>query len=503
MTRRDESIGFIQRVTALAERFEANARLFVLVVVAACAVEIVLGWNAFFKEVSVIRGRLREKGSSYAGVLSRAVLPALLAYDWDRMELLATQMLDDPDVRALRFYDSRGQLVFHRASKEGGETAGAASRERWDRNARRLVSDPDCGPRLAEEETEHDAIQSYNDFLARMTERFAGGEQEGKKGERVYYQDHLAPPEDGLAYALHPVRDKIGRVWGAVCIAFSLERVKADIHGALMSNLALTLFFVALVAVNQVMTRREKLQTKAMADEIAGAKAFFKEILPPPPQPVAGLRLDVASAQAPHLGGGFWAAAPRDEGLDLLLANGSTAGLAASYEAAMLEGLALRRMQAEEAPDGDAFLDGLADDAHRAGVKARLDACFCRIRRRGEGWILSWCAAGTAAPVLLRSSEELPEGTSLLARRGETLVPGRRDERARGDLELGSTDRVVLFDDGLHADPGARRFEGDALRRILVRDELRAEVLRDEVVAAYGDALPDDVLVLIVRCGEG
>lgn len=504
MTATKSEQSFFQRVAALAERFEFNARLFVLVVVAACAVEILLGWNAFFKEVSVIRGRLREKGCSYAGVLSRAVLPALLAYDWDRMELLAGQMLDDSDVVALRFYDTRGQLVFHRgrSSKDTLPSAPLPLQgftARWDRNARRIVSDPLVGLSLAREETRRDLIQSYNDLLADVKTRFGAASEPGKRSAAEgYYQDRLSPPEDGLAYALHPVRDKLGRVWGAVCIAFSLDRVHEEIHGSFMSNLAMTLFFVALVAVNQILTRREKLQTRAMADEIAEAKRFFQTLLPPPPPPTAGFALDASHLQASHMGGGFWAAAPRKEGLDLFVANGSTAGLAASYEAAMLEGLALRRM-GEEAPDeGRAFLEGLAEDAHKAGVSGSLDACYCQLRRGDGDAVIEWCCSGGASPILLREELPLPEAEDLLRRRGETLRPGRKGRQERGRMDLRSGDRILLFDDGLPDGAEERRFDGKALQQLIADGTITASTLTARVAASYDTELPDDVLALVI-----
>ena len=517
--RRDErSQLFYQRVMDLAERFEFNVQIFVAIVAIACLVEIILGWNAFLNDVSMIRGRLKRKAVSYLGVLSRATLNPVLAYDWDQMDLYSRQMFEDEDVVYIRFVDARGQVIFsslrpsfkERFKKRYDKEFSDVLNPVLSRDANLLMFSPTGLPKLMKEETRRTLINRFNEFVDSVKARFGLEEEKEKRvGALVHYQDSLKGDVDDFSFGIVAITDKRKRTWGSVIVGFNLDAVNDEINGSLYKNLAMTLFFVMLVAVNQYLTRREKLAAKAMADDIAQAKAFFAEIIPKELPQINGVSIAANHYQSPNLGGGFYSVVKHTEGhkecANLVLANAATTGLASSYAASMFEALTLRRLHEEPHLTPKEFVKGVRQDFQLAKIGGSIDMVVIRCERgkAEEDLAIDYVAAGMEPPIVVHEKKDLLEAKMLMRRGGFGISCQGELSVEVGHLKLTKGDRLIVFNDGLSGESELRRFEGEQLRKAIldVGEETAAEAvtaITEVACESYEEAPPDDLITLVM-----
>ncbi len=503
---------FYERVLALAERFEFNVQIFVAIVAIACLVEVILGWNAFLKEVTLIRGRLERKAVSYLGVLSRATLNPILSYDWDQMDLYSRQMFEDEDVVFIRFVDARGQVIFDSLRPEFGEKFrkryNKALKEKLSavlaRDVKQVMFSPEKLDELKALETKETLINRFNNFVSSIEKRF-GVEKKSEKQIKslIHYQDSLKGDVDDFSFGIVVISDKRKRTWGAVVLGFSLTAVNEEINASLMQNLAMTLFFVLLVAVNQYLTRREKLAAKAMADDIAKAKEFFSAIIPDELPQMEGMHVEAKHFQSPNLGGGFYSFVKSGDDASLVVANAATTGLASSYAASMFEALTLRRLHSQPELLPKDFVKGVRKDFELANVGGSIDMVVARFKKENDEIIVDYVAAGMEPPIVFHERNDLLASEQLLRRGGNGISQKSELTVEVGHLNLVKGDRLVFFNDGLSDDSDKRTFKAVNLRQAILNT---AEVETKEAVntistaasTAYEDMPPDDLITIVV-----
>lgn len=285
------------RQPGLASRLARSSRVFLLGLIVACGVEVLVDWNATLYEVNVLRDDLRQRGLSYVAILARAALPALRAGEGETLRRLSVGVVDDADVIFVRFADRRGQSRYEHLrpaygaefQRQRGQDLTAYYAAQLSRDTRGAISDPaGLAARMAHSR-HRDFVQAWNDAMARAAQLFSAPPPPLPPGGLVLlYQDRLrdhAGQHDGaVTYALGVVRgDEAGApAEGVVIIAFSTARTQSAILKKYLKGLGMVVFFVGLILVQNVLSRRDKLRLLALEERQAQAKHAILEALPGP-----------------------------------------------------------------------------------------------------------------------------------------------------------------------------------------------------------------------------
>lgn len=318
------------------DRLARSSRVFLLGLLVACGIEVLVDWNATLFEINVLRDRMRERGYNYVGILAKSAQKPLEARDQAAIATLTSGLFDDEDVMLVRFTTPEGAVVWERVDDEHeaafekarGQKVRAWYASQLVRDVDGIVHDPEGLRQRMSASRYRDFAQRWNDAIEAVTARFVGPKP-ARAGGVVLYQDRLRTPDkqrdDAMTWALATMRNDAGQAIGVVLVAFSMDRTNAAIRSKYLKGLGMVVFFVGLILVQNVLSRRDKLRLLDLETRYGAAKAALREAMPPPiveaPSPVGSsgaLRVAGAIDQAEGAVDGMaWHGATEDGGVSL------------------------------------------------------------------------------------------------------------------------------------------------------------------------------------------
>ena len=266
--------------------------MFLIGLIVACGIEVLIDWNATLFEINVLRDRMRERGFNYAGILAKSTIAPLGAGDSATLATLSSGLFDDDDIAFVRFTAPDGKIVYERVDSEyAAKFRTARATEFRDYYASQLARDVDgilndpVGLRQRMGASRYrDFAQRWNDLVDGVVVRFSGPKTP-HAGGNVLYQDRLRTPtkerDDAVTYAIAAVRDDAGKPIGAIVVAFSMERTNAAIRMKYIKGFGMVVFFVALILVQNVVSRRDKLRLLDLESRYAAAKKALRDAFAP------------------------------------------------------------------------------------------------------------------------------------------------------------------------------------------------------------------------------
>lgn len=289
----------------LSERLAHSSQFFLLGLIVACGIEVLVDWNQTLFEVNVLRDQIRQKGLNYAGILERAIVDPLVRRDYKLLDRLAAGVLDDEDAVFLRVVDSSGRVVYERIEPrfaadylQRGKGSFADHYAHFlDRDLRGILFDPDGFKQRLSASRYRDLPQIYNDLVGRVVAWFVTPSRLPPLRAQIVYQDRLRDEnrrrDDTTTWALLPLHSESSSGTtqvGALLIAFDMTRVNSAVRTKYLKGLGMIVFFVALILIQNITARRDKLRLLDVGRRYAAAKlaifdAIRKEPLMLPSEP--------------------------------------------------------------------------------------------------------------------------------------------------------------------------------------------------------------------------
>ena len=337
--------------------------MFLLGVIVACGIEVLVDWNSTLFEINVLRNGMRDRGFNYVGILGKSSGAALAARDDRSLATLTAGLFDDEDVVFVRFTTPDGAIVYERLEPSYEQRRNISFRafygEQIARDTDGVLHDPEALRRRMSASRYRDFAQRWSDTMERLKARFVGPKPL-HAGGNVVYQDRLRTPykerDDAVTYSLGALRDADGKPLGALVIAFSMDRTNAEIRAKYLKGLGMVVFFVGLILVQNIVSRRDKLRLLDLEARYGRAKealrnAFAEARVEGP------LRFAAAIDQAPGAVDGMaWDGAPVDDGVELALIDPDGDGI----DAAAVALHALRTIRARRGEARGTLLEELA-----------------------------------------------------------------------------------------------------------------------------------------------
>ena len=278
----------------LADRLAQSSHVFLLGLVIACGVEVLVDWNQTLFEVNVLRDQVRQKGLNYAGILEKAVVDPLLGGDRVTLDRLTSGLIDDEDAIYVRIVDHSGQVVydsldrtFEQAYLRRGKGAFRVHDGHWlDRDRHGVLFDPDGFKKRLASSRYRDVPQMYNDAMVRLLARFTTPTPLPPLRAQIVYQDRLRDEnhrrDDSVTWAIAPLTKESplgSRQVGAVLVAFDMTRINGAVRTKYLKGLGMIVFFVALIVVQNISGRRDKLRLLDVGRRYAAAKQAIHEAM--------------------------------------------------------------------------------------------------------------------------------------------------------------------------------------------------------------------------------
>jgi hypothetical protein len=484
---------FLER---LGERLGRSSRVFLVGLVVACGIEVAVDWNSTLFEINVLRSTLKQKGENYADLLRKAAEGPLLAYDWDELDRLSGGLFDDEDVVYVRFTDVAGNTLYDRIEpryakefeRRRGQPFRAWFRRPMDRDARGMLGDPLALRRKMESSRHRDFIQAFTDGEKQLFAWFSSSPPAGavEESPRTLYQDRLADEKGErdatLSYALGAITNDQGESYGVVLVAFRHDRLARATASKLLKGLAITLFFVSLILVQNFFSRRAKLRLLDLEAALKAAREAISGTLPARPK-LDGRDVGIAFTQADRVGGTVYDVRQDAAGVELLVAVPEGAGVDAAFASVVLRDL-YRRVVREPG--------AAVDDP--AELVARLLAAYddSPLGRPVELMLVRVSPAGEVRGVVagLRPPSIVEEGAPRAIAIGPALeVHAERLEGPLRPFAASAGDRpILIFDDGMPEDAPRRYAPSEALERMArfageKGHEKDAQAIADDAVA--------------------
>ena len=287
----------------LLDRMARSGQLFLLGLLVACGIEVIVDWNATLSEINVLRNNLRQRGLSYVAILSRAALYPLQSGDQAALAHLCTGLFDDPEVAYARVVDAHGNILYEHLREDFG-TAFTKGRghpfaryyaSQIERDQGGVLNDP-RGLRDRMAHSRHrDFVQRWNDMVAQLlhplTELQLQQAAQDARAPRLLYQDRLRMTDgehDAAAtYALGAIApesegEQAARAQGVVLVAFDMAKTNAAISRKLLKGCGIILFFVTLILIQNILSRRDKLRLLDAQARNALARQEMRRVMPAP-----------------------------------------------------------------------------------------------------------------------------------------------------------------------------------------------------------------------------
>ena len=397
----------------LADRLGKSSHVFLLVLLVLCSIEVLVDWNQALTEINVLRASLRDKATNYADLLRKAAERPLAGWDWDELDRLSTGLFEDRDLIYVRYSDALGNVVYDRVRPE---TARAFEKKRradfrahyrrvMDRDAGLMLTDPARLKERMEKSRHTDFVQKYTDARDRLVAWVTRASPPAKEpAPRALYQDRLADLDGkldrSLSWALGAVAGADGEPEGVVLVAFSNAGLNRATVSRLVKGAAVTLFFVVLIIVQNVMARRAKLRLYAIEAALSAARRAIREALPTPP---AGARtLTLALAQAENLGGTVYDLRALDGELELVIAVPEGSGVDAAFASVSLRDQYRSVIgEREDAPEPEVLAQLILRAYETAPLGRKVALAILRVRDDGQA---RGVVAGLHAPARVDAS---------------------------------------------------------------------------------------------------
>ncbi len=277
----------------LGNRLARSSHVFLLGLLVACGIEVVVDWNSTLFEINVLRDGMRQRGQNYARILANAAVDPMLSYDPESLDRLCDGLFQDEDVVFVRFTDQQGTVMLDRLRESYAQSflrrRKSPFRDYYASQMRRdlggIITDPDMLAQRMARSRHRDFVQAWNDFIESLEVRFKGPRPpRARQGGVVLYQDRLKEKTGGhdahVTYALSTITSERGEDLGVVLVAFSMDAVNANIVKKYLKGLGMVVFFVGLILIQNIMSRREKLRLFQLEERQRAAKAALREALP-------------------------------------------------------------------------------------------------------------------------------------------------------------------------------------------------------------------------------
>ena len=486
------------------ERLQKSFRVFLLGVVVACGIEVAIDWHSTLGEVRSLRERVRERGENYVAVLMHPLAPVVAARDRASMDRLIGGAFDDDEVIYARVTGVAGDILYERIDPTyaaGFEARRGASfttyyAHQLERDSKGITNDPEGLRARMEHSRYHDVPQAYQDLLVSL--HVAKPPAPHTRADFILFQDRLYTSNKGehdptVTYALGRIDGTDGKPLGALVVAFDMRPTNAEIRGKYLKGGGLVLFFVLLILVQNVSTRREKLRLLDLESKYASAKDSIRAALP---KALEAGELRVAGAIAQSVGsvdGMLWDLEPKGSGVEVLVVDPEGDGVEAAASALHLR--AMYRQRREQNTEADVYeeLGAIGDAARRIPGKRATGVVLVRVDANGG---ISGLRCGMGALRILSS-----DGTSPVDERpGKEAPPGVVGPvfEVSGTIPPGAL--LLVVTDGLGG--ATKRVDPDAVAAFVARSESRADLgrlLDDATTWARGtssEIKQDDIIVL-------
>jgi hypothetical protein len=452
----------------MTERMARSSRVFLLGLVVACGVEVLAEWNQTLLEISVLRNAIRQKGENYVGILGKASDDELAASDRAGLDRLSHGIFDDEDAVYVRFTDASGKVVWDKLAPEFAQTFAHRGHTEpfaphyahlMERDTERLLHDPAGLKERVANSRYTDLAQAWTDATARVVAAVIPPKPpSAPRGGAIVYQDRLHDEnhqkDDAISYAIGTVLGEDGKDIGTVIVAFDMERTNHAVRMKYLKFGGLCSFFVALILVQNIVSRRQKLWRLDLQAKYAAAKTALREAMPQKAVRSGGLVASGAIDQSRGpVDGMVWGAADEGDSLLVLVIDPDGDGVDAAAVGLHVARVFLGRRRGEAKPPLDDELRALGEAAAGIPLTRPLGAMLLRVERTGAyvalcGSISQLRVVGGEAPgapelrpneggapegivgPLFRASGTLAAGTSIVAIVADT---SKVDARALGD----------------------------------------------------------------------
>lgn len=492
----------------LADRLARSSRVFLLGIIVACGIEVVVDWNQTLYEINVLRDQIRLKGVNYAALLSRAIVETMLTGRSRTMDRLAEGILDDEDAIFVRVVDSTGKIVYERIEpsfeKEYARRGKGSYREHYghwlDRDLRAVLADPEAFRQRLVSSRYRDLPQIYSDATAQVMARFSPPPPPPPSRAEIVYQDRLRDEnhrrDDTMSWAVAPLGGE-GKKFGAVLVAFDMTRTIQAVQIKYLKGLGMIVFFVALILMQSVVARRDKLRLLDLESRYALAKRALRDTLPKSPVLAGSLTAVGALEQAKgSVDGVIWDAVATASGLAVMVVDPDGDGIDAAAIALHMSRTFRSRHQSGQAGSLREEMAVLGSASRDIPLTRPIGILLLTVAESGDFTALlgdfvslqilngGSASAVAAAPI----GDELPDGIV-----GPLFT-------SQGTLPVGATLLCGCAGKG----PKGVQLDGESLARYLLRS--RAAVVTDRIEDAAiwargrnGALAENDIAVVAVR----
>jgi hypothetical protein len=473
-------------MAGMRERLARSRRVFLLSLLVACGIEVVVDWNSTLFEINVLRGRVRERGMSYVHILAGASDDAMVRGDAKMLSQLSEGLFSDEDVVFVRYVDPKEALLYEQIeptyAKGFQDKRQAAFTDYFAKQITRdlhgVMFDFEGQKDRMAKSRYRDVPQRWNDMVDGVLAHFITPAPPRVQSGLVLYQEALRTAEHeregAVTYAFGTVPRPDGLA-GAVLVAFSMDRTNASIFKKYLKGLGMVLFFVALILVQNVSSRHDKLRLLDLERRYAAAKKALRDVVP---EAVVAGNLSgsgVLDQAGGTVDGQLFVLHGTSAGLDALVIDPDGEGIEAAAVALQVRQCFLQRRTVGP------VVDLLSEAAALGQVDAQIPLS------RPLGLLLvhvdpSGALSGLVGPVggvrVLRGSEAVEAGTLQEVVSPEGVVGPLR--RFTGTLGEGET--LLLACAGL-GDEKKQRLDLDALAAFVARSAgdspLRPEAMAD------------------------
>ncbi len=278
----------------VADRLAKSSHVFLIGLVVACGIEVLVDWNQTLTEINVLRDQIRLKGLNYAGLLERAAVEPVLGRDRAALDRLAMGLIDDEDAVFVRIVDPAGSVVYESIDEPfaaryltRGKGSFVSHYQHWlERDLKGVLFDPDGFKQRLASSRYRDIPQIYSDLMTKLLTHFTDPPPLPPLRARVIYQDRLRDEhhrrDNSTTWALAPLlldTPAGSRKVGAVLVAFDMTRVNAAIVNKYAKGIGMVVFFLALILVQNISSRRDKLRLLDVGRRYAAAKQALHDAM--------------------------------------------------------------------------------------------------------------------------------------------------------------------------------------------------------------------------------
>ena len=507
----------------LAARLERSQHVFLLGVVVAFAVEILVDWNSTFYEITVLRAQLGNKAMNYAAVLRLSLEEVIGSGDRARGKALAERVCEDPEVAGVHIIRADGTLIAEAANKEG--SLSTRFPRQLARDERAMLADPDLFRSRQRQSRHRDVFQSITDgednLLQRiLPARWTTPAPPAPDARGLALQDRLYEEQSGEK------RDEKGVVWalgivdrpddapvianpdepgGVVLVALRTDALRAGIRKKLLKGLAITVFFLCVILMQQLSARRSKMRLLSLRDALAAAREALAKALPDAVPPVDGMDGGLAFEQAERLGGTIFdlKATADQSALDVFVALPEGSGVDVAFASIYLRDEHQRKRRENPAATPSELLLSLAAVYAEAPIHRRVELTLFRVDI-AAGFVRG-VSAGIDPPTVLDENGAPIAAviTPIVAPQTPAIDPSSFGAPLSSfEIPFPSGALLLLHHDGLPAAAHHPLVRADIIRYAMAKPARPAteiaEDLRKQTLKRAG-ALTDDLLVLAFK----